>query len=87
MKARKFYAIWAINGLGVVDSWERVTESRKYIYKLKVRKCNTFKEAEAKAIREYNALRYKNYKSGFKGKLPLNFVLNNSNIKNWNQWW
>lgn len=44
--------ISGINGLGVVDSWERVTETRKYLYRLKVRKCDTFKEAEAKAIRE-----------------------------------
>lgn len=51
---KRYYAVWASNGLAVFDNWAGVLSSRKYLRSDKVKKYPTMFEAIHAAISNYN---------------------------------
>jgi len=47
-----FYAVNGSNAVGVFDYWPRARDSRKYVRQHRVKKFDTYEEAEAYALAE-----------------------------------
>lgn len=86
MKKNKYYAVWGINGVGVFNNWDKVTDARPYLIKFGIQKFDNFEDAQRKALWEFNLLQEESCISYFNGPLSLNFVLYKNKIKKIMQW-
>lgn len=56
MKARKYYGVYAKNGLMVANNWNKVLDQRPYCISEHFKKFDTWTEASHYAILGYNTL-------------------------------
>lgn len=78
-KTEAFYAIWGTNGVGVVTSWSKVLKNRNFLRHCNCEKFWNWREAEEKALNEYNAM---NSQNPFYGPLRCNYILFSHQIRN-----
>lgn len=80
-KKKRYYAVWGTNGVGVCDAWEEVIGVKPYLKKFRSEKFDNFKDAERKALWEYNLLQEESCITYFNGPLSVNYIIYNKQIK------
>ena len=80
-KRKKFYAVWGTNGVGVYNDWNEVLCARPYLKNFHSEKYDNFKDAERKALWEYNLLQEESCIEYFNGPLSLNYIMYKKQIK------
>ena len=74
MAKSKYYAVWGVEGLCVMPTWNRVREARN-VYSMSNCKCfSSFYVAAEYARKEFNLLRKSLNMPRYYGNIPLNHI-------------